>query len=139
VRASKQGHIHPRAFLTHSFICALIAPLRCAQEAYVAAWRALEASAASASASAPLLRERDVPWPTAAGREATDAGPLLLAGVPPASRKAALREELIRWHPDKFGARFGARLAPGDAARVAARVNVMSQVVAQLFQDAKAA
>ncbi len=108
-----------------------------AQEAYHAAWRALEAS--SSSAGAPPLRERDVPWPTAAGREATDTGPLLLAGVPPAARKAALREELMRWHPDKFGARFGARLAPGDAARVAARVNIMSQTVAALFQDAKAA
>jgi NF-kappa-B inhibitor-like protein 1 len=106
--------------------------IRAWQAAYMAAWAALESSAGTA-----LLRERDFPWPTHAGREA-DAGPMLLAGVAGGARKQALREELMRWHPDKFGARYGARLAPAERERIHARVNVMSQTVATLFQDAKA-
>lgn len=77
-----------------------------------------------------------MPWPAAPGAEA-GAGPLLLAGVPPAERKAALRQEMLRWHPDKFMARVGARLAPAERAAVQARVNAVSQAVATLFQDAR--
>ena len=95
----------------------------------MAAWAALEGGAS-------LLGEGDLPWPTPAGREA-EAGPLLLAGVPAAKQRKALREELMRWHPDKFGARFGSRLLPEHQARVQARVNAMSQAVATLFQDLK--
>ena len=95
----------------------------------MAAWAALEGGAS-------LLGEDDVPWPTAAGREA-QAGPLLLAGVAPAKQRKALRDELLRWHPDKFEARFGPRLLPEQRQRVQARVNAMSQAVATLFQDFK--
>ena len=98
------------------------------QAAYLSAWAALEA----APPGAPLAAAR-VPWPTPAGREA-EAGPLLLAGVPPAARKAALRAEIRRWHPDKFMARHGAALLPAERAAVAARVNAMSQCVAALLQ-----
>jgi hypothetical protein len=95
----------------------------------MAAWAALEGGAS-------LLGENDLPWPTQAGREA-EAGPLLLAGVAPAKQRKALREELMRWHPDKFGARFAARLLPEQRDRVQARVNAMSQAVATLFQELK--
>ena len=95
----------------------------------MAAWAALEGGAS-------LLGEDDLPWPTLAGRE-PEAGPLLLAGVAPARQRKALREELMRWHPDKFGARFGARLLPEQRDRVQARVNAMSQAVATLFQELK--
>ena len=71
------------------------------QAAYLAAWAALEGGAS-------LLGEDDVPWPTDAGREA-QAGPLLLAGVAQAKQRKALRDELLRWHPDKFEARFLSR------------------------------
>ena len=95
----------------------------------MAAWAALEGGAA-------LLGEADVPWPTPAGAEA-QAGPLLLAGVAPPRQRTALREELMRWHPDKFGARFGARLLPEQRARIQARVNAMSQAVATIYQELK--
>ena len=95
----------------------------------MAAWAALESGAS-------LLGEAELPFPTAAGQEA-QAGPLLLAGVPPAKQRKALRDELLRWHPDKFEARFGARLLPEQRERVQARVNAMSQAVATLFQDLK--
>lgn len=95
----------------------------------MAAWAALEGGAS-------LLGEDDLPWPTQAGHE-PEAGPLLLAGVAPPKQRKALREELMRWHPDKFGARFGARLLPEQRDRVQARVNAMSQAVATLFQELK--
>ena len=107
----------------------LVAWLTREQAAYLAAWAALEGGAS-------LLGEDDVPWPTDAGHEA-QAGPLLLAGVAPAKQRKALRDELLRWHPDKFEARFGGRLLPEQRLRVQARVNAMSQAVATLFQDFK--
>ncbi len=119
------------------------------QTAYLAAWAALDASAESAAAAAaggtgasaapqPPLREADLPWPTAAGREA-DVADLVLAGVPPAAAARALRAELVRWHPDKFGTRWGARLAPAERERVNARVNALAQRLAERLREARGA
>jgi hypothetical protein len=41
--------------------------------------------------------------------------------------RLALRKELMRWHPDKFGARFGGRLAAGDREAVLAGVQAVAQ------------
>ncbi len=42
-------------------------------------------------------------------------------------KKKRLRLELVRWHPDKFTAKFGKRLAPKDHDRILQRVNATSQ------------
>ncbi|KAL4441890.1 hypothetical protein ABPG77_003806 [Micractinium sp. CCAP 211/92] len=44
-------------------------------------------------------------------------------------QRKRLRTELIRWHPDKFEARFGRRLVPADRDRVLARVVATSQAL----------
>lgn len=50
----------------------------------------------------------------------------------PAALKAALRKELMRWHPDKFGARFGARLLDADKEVILAGVQAVAQQVTAL-------
>ena len=53
-----------------------------------------------------------------------------LAGVQGADEKRRrLRAELMRWHPDKFAARFGRLLHDGWAAQITAQVNQTSQVL----------
>lgn len=44
----------------------------------------------------------------------------------PDSRKKRLRAEQLRWHPDKFGARFGSRLVDADKAEIMQRVSALS-------------
>jgi hypothetical protein len=48
--------------------------------------------------------------------------------------RLALRRELMRWHPDKFGARFGGRLAAGDKEAVLAGVQAVAQQLTALKQ-----
>ena len=40
-----------------------------------------------------------------------------------------LRTELLRWHPDKFQARFGAALLEADRERVMQRVQAICEVL----------
>jgi Ankyrin repeats (3 copies) len=85
-------------------------------------------------------RVDDIPWPVAPGHE-TDVVQLVLAGVPVSGHRAALRSELKRWHPDRFGARFGAALqAAGDAVERAAwaRVNALSNALSDAYQKTSA-
>ena len=44
-------------------------------------------------------------------------------------RRKRSRAELMRWHPDKFIAKFGARLAAEDRPQILAHVNAMSQLL----------
>ena len=51
-------------------------------------------------------------------------------GGGPAARRAAFRRASLRWHPDKFAARFGARLPdPGVRAEVLARAQALAQAL----------
>ena len=50
-------------------------------------------------------------------------------------RRKRLRLELMRWHPDKFEARFGRRLKAGDRSRILDRVKGMSQALNALAAD----
>jgi NF-kappa-B inhibitor-like protein 1 len=60
---------------------------------------------------------------------------LLFAGASgPDAMRLALRKELMRWHPDKFGARFGGRLAAGDREAVMAGVQAVAQQLTALKQ-----
>lgn len=58
-----------------------------------------------------------------------------LVGVSgPSDVKRRLRTELLRWHPDKFGARFGARLeAAGQRKVTLVRVQQLAQVLTQVL------
>ncbi|GLC37233.1 hypothetical protein PLESTB_001145300 [Pleodorina starrii] len=123
-----------------------------------AAATAVGAPAAAAAAAMAPLTYWDIPWPlqppTAAG-PAPRPGPapppaapppapsaealrdfLLLGASGPSEVKRRLRGELLRWHPDKFGARFGGRLAaagqPHSAAALA-RVHQLAQVLTQVL------
>ncbi|PNH06427.1 hypothetical protein TSOC_007183 [Tetrabaena socialis] len=61
---------------------------------------------------------------------------LLLGASGPADVRRRLRAELLRWHPDKFGARFGARLAAAggdERERALARVQALAQVLTQVL------
>jgi hypothetical protein len=53
----------------------------------------------------------------------------------PADIKAALRKELMRWHPDKFTARWGARLAEADRGVIQAGVHAVAQQLTGLKQQ----
>ena len=62
---------------------------------------------------------------------------MLLAGLAPEARRAALRAEMRRWHPDRFGARLGARLPPGGAELAAlwARVNAVVESLTTAYRQ----
>jgi NF-kappa-B inhibitor-like protein 1 len=105
------------------------------------------------------IRFQDVPWPCAtpathaAAAKALqqqqqqqqqqalqlDAGQLralVLAGASSAADvKLALRRELMRWHPDKFTARYGSRLAPADKGAIEAGVHAVAQHLTALKQQ----
>lgn len=44
-------------------------------------------------------------------------------------RRRRSRSELMRWHPDKFTAKFGRRLNARDRQRILDKVNAMSQLL----------
>lgn len=50
-------------------------------------------------------------------------------------RRKRLRVELMRWHPDKFEARFGRRLALAERQRILDRVKAQSQALNALATD----
>ena len=116
--------------------------------AYDERWTQLDAGAGGARAQT-ALRYEDIPWPLEPpGRSSRAEQPppppsadalrdfLLLGASGPADVKRRLRVELLRWHPDKFGARFGARLAgAGPAQHEAAllRVQQLAQVLTQVL------
>jgi NF-kappa-B inhibitor-like protein 1 len=120
------------------------------REAYEAKWAAL-----NAWPKHKPIRYQDIPWPPAAA--AAGHGPgrlpqqqqqaaelqldpqqlraLLFSNASgPDAMRLALRKELMRWHPDKFGARFGKRLAEGDKAAVFAGVQAVAQQLTALKQ-----
>mmetsp|Transcript_8734 Transcript_8734/g.15724 ORF Transcript_8734/g.15724 Transcript_8734/m.15724 type:complete len:312 (-) Transcript_8734:384-1319(-) len=49
-----------------------------------------------------------------------------------AVRKKRLRLELLRWHPDKFMARFGVSLCEGDRARILQEVTAVSSALTNI-------
>jgi broad specificity phosphatase PhoE len=76
-----------------------------------------------------------VPWPPSAAR-LLDVGAARQQemgrgkGGARDAYRAAFRAAALRWHPDKFEARFGQRLAPGEPGEeVRARVQAVAQAV----------
>ena len=95
--------------------------------AHESKWAALLADAASAE---PIAYE-DVPWPpTTRGAVSSCAG----RGADAAKRRT-YRRFVLRWHPDKFAARFGARLVDADKERVMERVHDVSRAVVEEWAE----
>ncbi len=57
---------------------------------------------------------------------------ILYGAVEATERKKRLRLELMRWHPDKFTAKFGRRLAEADKVTILERVKAISQLLNNL-------
>ncbi|GIL46201.1 hypothetical protein Vafri_3246 [Volvox africanus] len=127
-----------------------------ARASYDERWLQLDEEAATAAADLMPLHYSDIPWPleppTMRGQVRGSGGvperpPLppsveslrdffLLGAAGASDVKRRLRIELLRWHPDKFGARFGSRLAAGGMAQrdaVLSRVHQLAQVLMQVL------
>jgi len=96
-----------------------------------------------------LVGFKDIPWPlpppmerssvdggSSLCRSAADLADVLLWGASggPAEVKARLRAEIMRWHSDKFVARWGDMLDPGQRPRIVAGVQAVSQTIIGLLQ-----
>eukprot|EP00878_Enallax_costatus_P016114 GHUV01016899.1.p1 GENE.GHUV01016899.1~~GHUV01016899.1.p1 ORF type:complete len:172 (-),score=55.43 GHUV01016899.1:982-1497(-) len=133
--------------LNDNWVLPLQAALPTQQATYDQKWAALDAWPANRP-----ITFRDIPWPAVTAPKASGhrvAGPqqqqrelqidlaklrtLVFGGATgPAALKVALRKELMRWHPDKFGARFGSRLAASDRESVLAGVQAVAQQLTAL-------
>ena len=82
------------------------------------------------------LAHDDVPWPAREGATIDEVRAAVLRGVARGEERRALRSEMLRWHPDKFGARLGRSVRAEDRERTVARVNAVARMVAELFKRA---
>jgi NF-kappa-B inhibitor-like protein 1 len=63
---------------------------------------------------------------------------VLFGAASPEERRRRLRAELIRWHPDKWQARWGRELAPAERERVLEGVTALSQALTAMHAAAQA-
>ena len=91
--------------------------------AYEARWQAF------VTTTGPILYGA-VPW--LLGTEEGTKAMILYGTNGKAEERKRLRLELMRWHPDKFVAKFGSRVVEGDRQRVAQGVNSVSQMLNHL-------
>jgi len=94
-------------------------------------WKQLEASS-SVSFS-------DIPWPPLGSKNviqwaATQAG----GRVDASTRKRVYRQLVLRWHPDKFEAKFGSKVNAGEKNRILEKVQEISQGINQEAESMKA-
>ena len=83
-----------------------------------------------------VLKLRDFPFVAdvlTSPSRTRDLSNFLVGDVPASERRARLREEMLRWHPDKFS-KYLACAREEDAKSVLERVNVMSQAVREAFK-----
>ncbi|XP_052220447.1 NF-kappa-B inhibitor-like protein 1 isoform X5 [Dreissena polymorpha] len=74
-----------------------------------------------------VMKYSDVPWPSVKG-EGSDMSVLFDKLEPGSSEyRKYLRDQQVRWHPDKFLQRFGSRLCDTDREKIIARVTMLSQ------------
>ena len=86
------------------------------------------------AASADPIRFEAVPWLV---EDTENAQAIILYGTSnPAEERKRLRLELMRWHPDKFIARFGKRVVAHDMERILERVKRVSQMLNSLGSSA---
>ncbi|KAG2440316.1 hypothetical protein HXX76_004423 [Chlamydomonas incerta] len=127
-----------------------------ARATYDMRWEQLEAATSTSVAPRAPLQYWDIPWPlenphgasSSSGKRPPPAHApppprvdalrdfFLVGAAGPGDIKKRLRVELLRWHPDKFGARFRARLeAAGHEHRscALARVTELAKVLTQVL------
>ncbi|KAK9845480.1 hypothetical protein WJX81_007540 [Elliptochloris bilobata] len=105
-------------------------PLEGERAAYERAWTRF-----SAFPGSPRQRTyADTPWPTLSASESRTLDVLLHGAQGARERRAQLRQELLRWHADKFQAAHGPRLAPGERARILVRVTGISQLLMAAYR-----
>lgn len=91
--------------------------------AYEAKWQTLLTMAG------PIMHN-DIPW---LGHDEEAAKSVMLYGAQGGGEvRKRLRLELMRWHPDKFTAKFGDRIAGPDRVSVGEGVKQMSQLLNSL-------
>eukprot|EP00123_Amoebidium_parasiticum_P020930 comp5880_c0_seq1/m.1737 comp5880_c0_seq1/g.1737 ORF comp5880_c0_seq1/g.1737 comp5880_c0_seq1/m.1737 type:complete len:457 (-) comp5880_c0_seq1:416-1786(-) len=83
--------------------------------------------------SGPLvfLSHGDIPWPST-NTDAEEVKGVLFADIDFSDQdllKARIRQETLRWHPDKFAQMMGALLLEDDKGRVLDRVKAIAQVL----------
>ena len=76
----------------------------------------------------------DIPWP--GGDKSSDDIDILMQGLEKGSSdfKKYVRQQQIRWHPDKFLQRFGAHIAAADKDEIMKRVTELSQKLNKLSE-----
>ncbi|EIE23600.1 hypothetical protein COCSUDRAFT_63128 [Coccomyxa subellipsoidea C-169] len=93
---------------------------------YEAGWHTFVTAIAAGKTG---LRYSEVPWPA---EDPEDAKAILLYGTAdPAEVRKRIRQELLRWHEDKF-AKFKDRLAPTDSPRILVGVKGVTQMLNDL-------
>ena len=82
------------------------------------------------------MRAKDFPFvDDALTSRAATLRDFLTSDAPRGDARARLREELVRWHPDKFQNRHGPRLAPGTAEETLVRVSEVAQRINSAWAD----
>jgi hypothetical protein len=106
-----------------SFSALLQGDLGARRAGYEAKWQVF------ATAEGPI-RYGGVPWLV---EDKEDARAIILYGTTgEGEKRKRLRLELMRWHPDKFVAKFGARVGEAEHDRVLQRVKEISQMLNSL-------
>lgn len=78
-----------------------------------------------------VIRMTDVPWLVEDAKEDQQqlTSFVLYGAVTAEERRKRSRAELMRWHPDKFIAKFGSRLDVKDKKSILDKVNEISQLL----------
>ncbi|CAI5465682.1 unnamed protein product [Closterium sp. Yama58-4] len=74
----------------------------------------------------------DVPFPVVGGGE-EELKHVILHGVPKEQHRRRMREEVVRWHPDKFMQKWGLRLHDKHRSNIEKRVKELSQAVNNIY------
>ena len=107
-------------------------------DAYRRAWRRLERARAKKS-PARAMRAKDFPFvDDALTSRAATLRDFLTSDAPRGDARARLREELVRWHPDKF-AKYLDLAREEDLGEIRDRVNATSRAVRDAFKASAAA
>ena len=107
-------------------------------DAYRRAWRRLERARAKKS-PARAMRAKDFPFvDDALTSRAATLRDFLTSDAPRGDARARLREELVRWHPDKFS-KYLDLAREEDLGEIRDRVNATSRAVRDAFKASAAA
>ncbi|CAL5220265.1 g2246 [Coccomyxa viridis] len=101
-----------------------------ARKEYEKRWQDFSSSTAGDAGLKQKLAYIDIPWPLDEFASNGQLVSVVFAGtLGQVEWRRRLRTELLRWHPDKFQARFGAALLEADRERVMQRVQAICEVL----------